>query len=974
MLYGSLGAVGLISLLVLVAIVGIVAVAVGFYFNIASVIPESGQAVAVVPISEQPTLLLDRQGQRILYRVTNPADPNTPWRTLDELPDVLWQATVAIEDGRYFERPGFSLPVLGDALTSAIMNGTLGFNDPIPLYLARHVIVPLHQMPLDHPDRVLTDTIVVMELRRRFSREALLEWYLNAALYGNGAYGIETAAQFYLGKPATDLVLSEAALLAGVPANPSLNPFDQPDAAFEQQEIVLGALAAYAMVAPDEAQAAAVRLDVTRALAPNDVVAPHYALAARRQAEMILNEAGFDGARLVAGGGLRITTALDLDLQYQAECVLRTHTIRLAGVDPNFIYATTIGEPCVAAEYLPDLASPDIGVQHDVNNGAVVVLKPPTGEILAYVGSVDYWNEAIGGPLDSVARYYDPGSMLRPYVYLTALSQGYTAATMALDVPQEFSGVGGATVSVSSQDGAYRGPISLREALVLDAAPATTQIMNLVSPQDVVRTAHTLGLNSLGDSPGGYDVSLAIEGGEAALVDLTYSQGVLANGGRMVGAHIPADQEQPGYRTLDPVMVLRIEDEQGDLLWAYEPQQRDTLDPALAYLMNHIMGDRELRVQIYGPSNVYDIGRPAAVVGGVNVERSALWTVGYTPQISIGVWTGNADFSSTVRLDAENGPAPIWNGIMQYYVNREGLPVVDWDRPATVVEQMVCKVSGLLPSQYCPVVTEVFAQGTQPARQDNYYTMVEVNRENGKRATASTPRDLVEQRVYFNYPEEAQEWAIAQGITGPPAEYDAVGPPPVFGPVAVLEPASLAYIRGTVDIRGNATLPGFQYYQLAYGAGLNPVDWTQIGSQVGTPARGALLGRWDTTGLEGLYSLRLTVVTDAQEVQQSVIQLTVDNTPPQVAIDTPQADSEVLVAGLNPMLDVAVTYSDNVGVAQVVYYLDGDVVNSAIEPPFDASVVLQSIGPHSLWAEAFDSAGNSTVSERITFNVRRTTQ
>ncbi len=971
-LYGGLGAVGVLLLLGLALVLGVVAVAVGFYFRTASVIPADPPLVEVAPISQQPTLLLDRQGQRILYRVTNPADPGTPWRTLDELPEAVWQATVAIEDGRFFERPGFSLPGLGEALGNAFLSGTLSLNDPILLYLSRHVIAPLHELPLDHPDRPHTDAIIIMELRRRFSRQELLEWFLNTALYGNGAYGIETAAQYYLGKPATELSLGEAALLAGIPATPSDNPFDQPDAAHAQQQLVLGAMAAYAMIGPDDARQAGARLDVTRALAPNDVVAPHYALAARRQAEMILNEAGYDGARLVAGGGLRITTALDLNLQYQAECVLRTHTIRLAGVDPNFVYATTIGEPCVAAEYLPDLRAADIGVPHDVNNGAVIVITPPTGEVLAYVGSVDYWNEEIGGPLDSVARQYEPGSMLRPYIYLTALSQGYTAATMALDVAQEFTLPQGVTYTVENQGGTYRGPVSLREAFVLDAAPPAAELMNLVSVGDVVRTAHTLGLNALHDSPGTYDISLAAEGGEAALVDLAYSHSVLANAGRMIGTRIPADQEQPGYRTLDPVMVLRIEDEQGSPLWAYESQARDTLDPALAYLMNHIMGDRDLRVREYGPGNVFDINRPAAVHGGASSDRSALWTVGYTPQVSVGVWLGNADRSPTARLEARNGPAPIWKGIMRYYLARESLPVADWERPATIVEQAVCEVSGLLPSQHCPVITEVFAQGTQPVRQDNYYTMVEVNRENGRRATASTPRDQVEQRVYFNYPAAAEAWVLAQGIQGPPAEYDAVGPPPVFGPVAILEPDSLAYVRGTVDIRGNATLPGFQYYQLAYGAGLNPVDWTQIGSQVGTPARGALLGRWDTTGLNGLYSLRLSVVTDTQEVQQSVIQVTVDNTPPQVAIDTPEPESEVLVAGLSPVMDVGVAYSDNVGVTQVIYYLDGEVVNSAIEPPFSASVVLQSIGPHSLWAEAFDAAGNSTVSERITFSVRRT--
>jgi len=198
-----------------------------------------------------------------------------------------------------------------------------------------------------------------------------------------------------------------------------------------------------------------------------------------------------------------------------------------------------------------------------------------------------------------------------------------------------------------------------------------------------------------------------------------------------------------------------------------------------------------------------------------------------------------------------------------------------------------------------------------------------------------------------------------------------VGLPPILGPVAILEPDPLAYVRGTVDVRGNATLPDFEYYQLAYGAGLNPTDWTQIGERVYVPARGALLGRWNAAGLEGLYSLRLTVVAADQAVQESIIQVTVDNTPPQVSVTAPENGAEIRVSGLNPVLELAVTYSDNVGVTQVVYYFDGEPVVTAGEAPFAATMVLEALGTHSLWAEAFDAAGNSALSERVTFTVRR---
>ncbi|NPV67559.1 MAG: penicillin-binding protein [Anaerolineae bacterium] len=957
--------VGLIGLVIIVA----GAAGLNLYLSVARAVPDQPGAPRLA-VGGQPSLLLDREGKRILYQIADRPAGESAWLSLPELPPAVWQATVAIEDGRFFERPGFTLPALVNALWDALIFGQMSLHDPILEYLTQQVIMPLSELPASHPDRAYTDTILIMELRRRYSRQELLTWYLNTALYGNGAYGIDAAARLYLGKSATGLTLSEAALLAGIPAQPLANPFDQPDAAFERQKLVLDSMAAYAFIGPDQAQAAAIRLEVSRPLAPTDVVAPHYALAARRQAELILRDAGYDGARLVAEGGLRITTTLDLELQYQVECALRTHITRLSGVDPAFVYATAIGDPCVAAAYLPPMRPEDIGLAHGVTNGAAVVIDSATGEVLAYVGSVDYWNEGLGGALDSAARAYEAGSMLRPYIYLTALSQGYTAATMTLDVPLTI-GEASAPLEVANRNGIHAGPISLREALIRDATPPAAQVMNLVGAPNVVRTAHSMGLTTLRDSPSSYDSSLAVTGGEATLLDLTYSFSVLANGGHMVGTRVPVELEAPGFRALDPVMVLQITDAQGAVLWSYEPQHRDTLDPALAYLMNHMLSDRGLRARVFGASNVYDIGRPAGVYAGLAADGRDLWAVGYTPQRSVGVWLGNVDRSPTVGLDAGNGPASLWYAILRYTVERDGLPVVDWPRPATIVEQQVCAISGLLPTRYCPVVTEVFAQGTQPVRQDTYYQMVEVNRQNGRRATASTPRDLVEQRVYFTYPPEAQAWAAAQGIQGPPEEYDVVGLPPILGPVAILEPDPLAYVRGVVEVRGNATLPNFEYYQLAYGAGLNPTDWTQIGERVYIPARGALLGQWDTTGLEGLYSLRLTVVAADQAVQESIIQVTVDNTPPQVSITVPEGGAEIRVSGLNPVLELGVAYADNVGVTQVVYYFDGEPIATASEAPFRASFVLDALGSHSVWAEAFDAAGNSVLSERVSFTVRR---
>jgi len=970
-LIGGIGGLAVFISVIAVSVGVATAAGVAGYFGAASVIPADPQAARPTAVgSGEPTLLLDRDARHILFRVTDPLNGEVPWVALADLPPYVGQAAVAIEDGDYFARPGFSVGGLADALFAAVTGGQAP-RDPILLYLIRHAVLPLSQMPADHPDRPLTEAVLLLELRRRFSREDLLAWYLNTAFYGNGAYGIEAAARVYLGKGAAELTLGEAALLAGIPASPSVNPFDQPQTAHRRQEVVLDAMVAYGFIGPEEADSAGAAIDVTRPVAPADVVAPHFALLARRQAESLLNEAGYDGARLMAGGGLRVTTSLDLDLQYQTECVLRTQVARLGGIDPTFVYTTAIGEPCTAADLLPALDRADVGVPHLLSNGAVVVLRPETGEVLAYVGSVDYWNTEIGGAVDSAAADYPPGSLIRPYIYLTAFSQGYPPSTMTLDVLQTFQQGTAGDYAAISPDGSYRGPVSLREAAVIDAAPPAAQVMNWVGVAEVIRTAHRMGLNSLQSGVAAYDLSLSARGGDVTLADLTFSFGVFANGGRMIGVPVPRASERPGFRALDPVAVLRIEDAAGNTLWEYQPAARDTLDPALAYLVNHVLGDRELRVRTFGANNVFDVGRPAAIYAGGDADGTSQWAVGYTPQLVVGVWLGNTNRTPTTRLTAQNGPVPVWNAVLRYALQRDGLPVADWTRPPSIVEGQVCAVSGLLPNGICPVVTEVFYEGTQPIQQDTYYVRVEVNRENGRRATASTPPDLVEQRVYFRYPPEAQAWAAAQGIPSEPQEFDTIAPAAVFGPVAILSPAPLSYVGGTVEVRGNASLPRFQYYQLAYGQGLNPAAWLQIGQPVFTPARGALLGTWDTTGLNGLYSLRLQAVTADQTIEESVIQVTVDNTPPEVAISAPEEGFEVRVTAPNPLLDAAVTYRDNVGVTQVVYLLDGQPLVTVTTAPFVATIPLTTLGEHVLIAEASDAAGNTAASPPVTFTVRR---
>lgn len=932
------------------------------------------------------TIVYDRSGQTELYKVTDPLGGDRRLVEIEDISPFFLDATVAIEDASFYDNPGFDPRGIARALWNNLTGGQIQGGSTITQQLVRNVLLDPEERLEISADRKIKEVILAAEISRLYSKEQILEWYVNTNYYGGWAYGIEAASRQYFDKPASLLTLAEAAVVAAIPQNPLINPIDNYREADARGDLVLDEMVEQGFITLDEANAAKAEIITVKPFAENfNIVAPHFSLYARAEAEALLNDMGLDGADLVTRGGLRIYTTVDLDLQRQAECVTRTHVMRLNGADPQFSHNTSDGQPCEAAAFLPP---PGDYVQRTVTNAAVVMLNAQTGEIVAMVGSVDYWDEGIAGTYNVATAQRQPASAFKPLVYTAAFlagpvpgqPNGITAATMTYDVPIEFDN-GGLPYTPVNSDRQYHGPMSLRDALGRSYNVAPVQVANLVGLGDIIRTAHRLGVNSLTGTE--YGLALALGSGEVSLLDLTYAYNVFNLNGYMVGAPVLKEQRVPGFRTLNPTSILRIEDNRGNVLWQYGAPQNSfrrslVLEPGIAYIMTDILADTDARYDPefptggFAPGNPLELSRPAAAKTGTSNDNRDSWTIGYTPQFVAGAWMGNNNNASMNDIEGINGAAPIWHAVMEYA--HQGLAVETWSRPETVVEQAVCETSGLLPTRHCPQRTELFfvdaPVDTRPKQQDIYWNTYRINLCNWRLATDSTPPDCLQERALFDYPPEARTWALDTGQELPPTQYDVVGAESPFGAVTIIDPPPLDRRGGVVDVRGNATDASFAYWRLDYGEGMRPDIWIQIGGQNFEPGRDLLLGSWDTTGLDdgALYTLRLMMVRTDNTLETSYVQVMVDNQPPEVSLSAPLS-GQLFSMQEHVYVPVQANPRDNVQVRYVDFYLNGERFASSDTAPYAVQWQIDGPGEQVFSAIAYDAAGNSAESAPIPITI-----
>jgi len=309
----------------------------------------------------------------------------------------------------------------------------------------------------------------------------------------------------------------------------------------------------------------------------------------------------------------------------------------------------------------------------------------------------------------------------------------------------------------------------------------------------------------------------------------------------------------------------------------------------------------------------------------------------------------------------------MWHALMQYA--HRGLPVVDWSEPSGISHVDVCDPSGLLPTAACPdIVSEVFLTGSEPNGPDTLYRVFQINRETGLLATVFTPATLVEEKTFLVVPPQARAWAESADLPVPPNEYDAIQPPAPSPDAHITSPVLLDFVHGEVVITGTAAGDGMRFYQMQVGQGVNPQTWLQVGNDGSAPVQEGELARWDTQGLEGLYSIRLLVVRSNQASETAAIQVTVDNTSPLVRVPYPINGQE-----FNYTTDRQVTFqaevNDALGVSRVVWMVDGKQVGETLQPPY-AFTWAAVRGTHNLQVKAYDLAGNEGLSEEVNFIVQ----
>lgn len=876
----------------------------------------------------QPTRITDRTGQTTLYSFDNPGIERrylavNPEKS-DHFSPQLIRAVVSKLDATFWENPGYSLE---------------DWRNPEPATIAERLVSDL--LLWDEPpstNRAVRMRLLASQLVSRYGRTQVLEWYLNSAYFGHRAYGAESASQLYFEKSAQELTLAESAMLAVLIDAPALNPLDAPGAAIEMQHQFLAEITTTLVITTDEFSNA-----IREELAFRDEIDEPKSLAPAFTRRLIQSlEADFSQNRLERGG-LVITSTLDLDLQTQFACTIKTQLTRLQLID----FSVT-EEDCPAALLLPTQLFNQVSYKDLASSG--IVLDPQNGEVLAYIDPITADGTLVSDP------GYEPGSLLTPFAALAGFARGLSPASLQWDVPATTEDF---LVEYQNPDGLWHGPTNLRAAVANEYLVPLANVTRQVGANNVWSLASALGMNSMSDAENSEEALFS--GETTSLLEIASAYGTLANSGIRSGT-LDSTQNQ-----IKPDLVVTVRSVTGrSFLEQKEPDTNTVLSQPLSYLINNVLSDESARWPSLGYPNPLEIGQTVAAKMGVVASMQQVWTVGYTPQRLVLVWMGN----STENMGAENLDARMAAGIWHAMIKQAtlGLPIsTGWNAPEGITKLQVCVPSGMLPSVDCPsTMEEVFLSGNEPTRVDTLYEKIKVNRETGQRATVFTDPALIEEQLFINIPSNARQWAIDAGLAVAPSGYDAIPVTQSDPEVTITSPVLFAPVSGLVTIKGTAAGDNLASYTIQTGEGINPSSWLQIGEAGTTAVTNGVLAEWDTTGLDGLYAIRLIVVDQDQSLRTATIQVTVDNTPPQVKITYPAADQQV--QAVNNLVTLQAEIDDSAGVKKVEWWLDGKLVSTQTEGPYIYQMP-SSKGSHTLQLIAEDNAGNVTTTNKIEFTI-----
>jgi len=580
----------------------------------------------------QSTKIYDRTGTVLLYDVHG--EEKRTVVPLDQISKNLQNATVATEDANFYHHIGLDFKGIARAIWGVLTgNRSAGGGSTITQqFIKKSMLTDTRSY-----SRKIKEWILSLELEAKYSKDEILGFYLNQIPYGSNAYGAEAAAQTFFGKPAKDLDLAESALLAALPQAPSYySPYgSHPEEMKARQEYVLDRMAHLGYASQAEADAAK-KETLAFSKTSQTIKAPHFVMYIKEYLEQKY------GRDMVESGGLKVYTTLDWDLEQAAEQIVSQ------GAETN-------------------------AKKYGAYNAALAAIDPKTGQILAMVGSADYFGDSlpkncVSGKtcrfepnVNVAARDRQPGSSFKPFAYALAFKKGFLPDTVLFDLKTEFNPScpadansvevnGQACYNPQNYDGTFRGPVTMRQALAQSLNLPSVKTLYLAGIPPTIDLAHAMGITTLNDESR-YGLALVLGGGEVKLADEVAAYSVFANDG------VKNDQ----------TAILKIEDGQGNILEEYKSNPKPVLDQNVARQITDVLSDNQARSAVFGPNSpLYIPDRPAAVKTGTTQEYRDAWTVGYTPSLAVGVWAGNNDNSPMAKAGAGlYAAAPIWNAFMK---------------------------------------------------------------------------------------------------------------------------------------------------------------------------------------------------------------------------------------------------------------------------------------------------------------------
>jgi len=668
----------------------------------------------------ESTKIYDRTGNHLLYDIHG--EEKRTQIDFAQMPDTIKYATISLEDQDFYTHHGIKITsMFRSALVDIFHRGAKQGASTITQQLIKNSILTSERTLT----RKIKEVILALELEQKFSKNDILGMYLNEIPYGSNAYGIEAASQTFFGKHANDLTLDEAALLSALPQAPSYySPYgNHTDALIGRQMYALNQMAKLGYITQEQADEAKGVDVLSKIKAPSEnISAPHFVMYVKEYLENKYGE------QAVEQGGLKVYTTLDWDKQQAAEKAVKEGAANNA--------------------------------KYNASNAALVAMDPKTGQILAMVGSKDYFDKSIDGQVNVAIRDRQPGSSFKPYVYLTAFSKGYTPETNIWDVDTNFSTEDGKTYDPKNYDGKNSGLMQMKDTLARSLNVPAVKALYLAGIKDSISTAHQMGITTL-NKPDDYGLSLVLGGGEVKLLDHVNAYGTFATG----GIHH------------DKTAILKVEDSKGKVLEQYKNNQGNrVIDEKYISMIDYILSTNSLRAPVFGDNNPLSFpNRPVAAKTGTTNEWRDGWTMGYTPSLVAGVWAGNNN--NTPLKAGSDGiyvAAPIWRAFMnaalqnshvedfpKYEAETTGKDALD-GKLNVKKEIKVCKISS---KKYCIPDGSSCPNGKDRVKKkftDAHSILYYVNRNDPRGDTPKNPKDDPQ---FENWDSAVKNWLKSNGYS-----------------------------------------------------------------------------------------------------------------------------------------------------------------------------------------------------------------